>query len=206
MPDFQNDPILEHDLPRFEDIELRSVSRKYLQVVFLNIAVFSVILLTAAGVGYYFLRGYLGESAWALPGGVVLLMVFNAAYQYAAFFQRKYAIREKDLIYQFGLMRRNIIIIPFNRIQHTALEEGWLSRSLGLKSVSVFTAGAGGSDLTVNGLPKEVAENFNQLILTKIDEEKMDDDNTLPLERTAQPASHAAAEVEPSKPPAADEE
>ena len=72
------------------------------------------------------------------------------------------------------MLQRNILIIPFNRIQHVALAEGWFSRILGLKSLSVFTAGS--ADLTINGLPKEVAENFNQLILNKIKEEELQEE------------------------------
>ncbi len=171
MPDFSNDKILNHDLPRFEEVELTPVSPKYLQVIIVNTIIFSLILLVAGGVGHFFLKSSFPGLAWIVPVVITALVVINFIYQVMAFRQRKYAFRERDVIYQFGLISKTIVIIPFNRIQHTALEEGWLSRSLGLKSVTVFTAGAGGSDLSINGLPGDIAENFNQLILAKIDSE-----------------------------------
>lgn len=171
MSHFFNDKVLDHDLPRFEEVVLTPVSKKYLQVIILNTLIFSVILLGAAGVGYFFLKNSFPDLAWIVPVVITGLVVINFIYQVLAFRQRKYAFRERDVIYQFGLISKTIVIIPFNRIQHTALEEGWLSRSLGLKSVTVFTAGAGGSDLSINGLPGDIAENFNQLILAKIDSE-----------------------------------
>lgn len=182
MPDFSNDKILNHELPRFEEVELTPVSPKYLQVIIVNTIIFSLILLVAGGVGHFFLKSSVERFSWVLPAAITLLVVLNFIYQILAFRQRKYAFREHDVIYQFGLISKTIVIIPFNRIQHTALEEGWLSRSLGLKSITVFTAGAGGSDLSINGLPKEIAESFNQLILTKIDSEDDVTDSSAPLE------------------------
>ncbi len=185
MPDFFNDKVLDHDLPRFEEVELTPVSKKYLQVIILNTLIFSLILLGASGLGYFFLKNALPDLAWILPAVITSLVVINFIYQILAFRQRKYAFRERDVIYQFGLISKTVVIIPFNRIQHTALEEGWLSRSLGLKSITVFTAGAGGSDLSINGLPKEIAESFNQLILAKIDSEDAARDSLSPLESAA---------------------
>lgn len=172
MPEFTNDKVLDYNLPKFEEVELTPVSRTYLQVVILNTTIFSLIVIGAAVTGYFFLKNAMPDLAWILPAVITGLILINFIYQILAFRQRKYAFRDRDVIYQFGLISKSIIIIPFNRIQHTALEEGWLSRSLGLKSLTVFTAGAGGSDLSINGLPKDIAESFNQLILTKIDSEK----------------------------------
>lgn len=178
MENFQNNPLSNIELPDFETVQLTPVSTKYLKVVMFNTAIFSFFLLIASGVGYYFLLEYVDLYSWAYFGGILLFLFFNFLYQYFAFFQRKYAFRERDVIYQSGLLHRSIEIFPFNRIQHSALEDGWFSRILGLKSVSVFTAGAG-SDLTINGLPKEIAESFNQLIINKIkNEELISEENT----------------------------
>lgn len=88
---------------------------------------------------------------------------------------RKYAVREKDIIYQYGWLKRSIIIIPFNRIQHIKVEQGWFSKILNLKSISVFTAGVSGGDITINGLPEDTAEGINHLIRGRISTEKTED-------------------------------
>lgn len=169
MQEFQNNSVLEHDLPDFESLELKPVSEKYLKVVLFNSAVFSLFLWIAGGISYYFLRDVVPYS-WLVFVLVSLLMTLRFIISYYAFFQRKYAFRERDLVYHCGLLNKTTFIIPYSRIQHSALEEGWLSRSLGLKSLSIFTAGSEASDLTIYGLPKEIAEKFNQLILQKIQE------------------------------------
>lgn len=171
MEHFQNNTLSATELPDFENIELTPISPKYLNVVLLNNAVASVMLFIAAGVGYYFLLKTFQMQAWIYFGSLIVLFLLNFVYQYFAFFKRKYAIRERDVVYHYGLLQSNTVIYPFNRIQHSALEEGWISRILGLKSVHVYTAGAG-ADLTIHGLPREVAENFNQLITNKIKDEE----------------------------------
>ncbi|TXF79419.1 PH domain-containing protein [Chryseobacterium sp.] len=167
MQEFHNNSILEHDLPDFENLELKPVSEKYLKVVIFNSAVFSLLLWIAGGVSYYFLRDVFMYS-WLVFIVVFSLMIIRFITSYYAFFQRKYAFRQQDLVYHYGLLKKTTFIFPYSRIQHSALQEGWLSRSLGLKSLSVFTAGSEASDLTIHGLPKEIAEKFNQLILQKI--------------------------------------
>jgi len=79
------------------------------------------------------------------------------------------------LVYQYGWLKRSVIIVPFNRIQHIKVEQGWFSKILGLKSVSVFTAGVNGGDVTVNGLPEDIAEGINHHIRGTISKEKTDD-------------------------------
>lgn len=175
MQEFQNNSVLEHDLPDFENLELKPVSEKYLKVLLFNSAVFSLFLWIAGGISYYFFFRDAVPYSWLVFVLIFLLMTLRFITSYYAFFQRKYAFRERDLVYHYGLLNKTTFIVPYSRIQHSALEEGWLSRSLGLKSLSIFTAGSVASDFTIDGLPKEIAEKFNQLILQKIQEPGTDD-------------------------------
>lgn len=171
MEEFQNNPVLENDLPSFEDVYLTPVSRKFLKIIYLNLAIFAGFMAIAAISAYFFLREHI-DLNWTVVFVVAgIFVILISLLNYISFFQRKYAVREKDIVYHDGLIQHNILIIPFNRIQHIAIFEGWYSRILGLKSVKIFTAGS--LDLTINGLPKEVAENFSQLILDKIREEEL---------------------------------
>ena len=58
--------------------------------------------------------------------------------------------------------------IPYNRVQHVALHEGFVSRIFGLAKVEIFTAGGSSSDLEIPGIEKEEAENIKQLLMGKI--------------------------------------
>ena len=60
------------------------------------------------------------------------------------------------------------MIIPYNRVQHVALHEGFISRIFGLAKVEIFTAGGNNSDLEIPGIAKEEAENIKQLLMGKI--------------------------------------
>lgn len=49
-----------------------------------------------------------------------------------------------------------------------------VSKLLHLKSVSVFTAGVSGGDITVNGLPEDIAEGINNHIRGTISKENLE--------------------------------
>jgi len=59
-------------------------------------------------------------------------------------------------------------IIPFNKIQHLAVHQGWTSRYLGLASLEFFTAGGDSSDLEIPGIALQEAYQWRDLVLDKI--------------------------------------
>lgn len=166
---FQNPQIFDLNIPDFNDLKLTAVSPKYLNIILLNLVLFSVFLMTGLAVAFYFFYFNLSRlQIWAIVIGIFLMIIFLFLNALIGFKVRKYAVREKDLVYQYGWLKRSVIIIPFNRIQHIKVEQGWFSKILGLKSVSVFTAGVNGGDISINGLPEETAEGINHLIRNNI--------------------------------------
>jgi len=57
--------------------------------------------------------------------------------------------------------------IPFNRIQHTEVNQGPLGRMFDLARVQIFTAGGSSSDISIPGLKVEEAHQLKDHI-TKI--------------------------------------
>lgn len=173
---FQNPQILDFEIPDFEDLKLTAVSPKYLNIILLNLALFSIFLIAAVGVAFYFFYFNLTKlQILTIVIGIFLMIVFLFLNTLIGFKFRKYAVREKDLVYQYGWLKRSIIIVPFNRIQHVKVEQGWFSRILNLKSIAVFTAGVNGGDVTIHGLPEEIAEGINNHIRGTISQEKTED-------------------------------
>lgn len=173
---FQNPQILDFEIPDFEDLKLTAVSPKYLKIILFNLGLFSVFLIGAVAVAFYFFYFNLNLiQVWTIVIGIFLMIVFLFLNTLIGFKFRKYAVREKDLVYQYGWLKRSVIIVPFTRIQHIKVEQGWFSKILGLKSVSVFTAGVSGGDVTVNGLPEDIAEGINHHIRGTISKEKTED-------------------------------
>jgi uncharacterized protein len=84
------------------------------------------------------------------------------------FTKKGYAFRNHDVLYRSGVIATNSMVIPYNRVQHVALHEGFISRLFGLAKVEIFTAGGSSSDLEIPGIPKEEAENIKQLLMGKI--------------------------------------
>ena len=170
--DFKNLEFNIEDLPKFEEVNLQPISKKYGWIILFNWGMISVILLTAILVLNLIEPQLFGKFFKYVFGGAILFLMINYIISYFGFFTKKYAIRTHDIIYQHGLIKSNTIIIPFNRIQHVNLEEGWLSRVLEIKSISIYTAGQDNGDLKINGLEKGLSEKINQLILNKIKVEK----------------------------------
>lgn len=173
---FQNPQIFDLEIPDFEDLKLTSVSKEYLKIVVFNLVLFSIFVMVAVSVAFYFFYFNLSTlQFWSITIGIFLMIVFLFLNVLIGFKFRKYAVREKDLVYQHGWLKRTIIIVPFNRIQHIKVEQGWFSKLLNLKSVSVFTAGVSGGDITIKGLPEDVAEGINHHIRGTISKENQED-------------------------------
>lgn len=166
--EFQNAEINFADLPKFEAVELQPISRKYGWIVAFNWFVFSVIFFAAFLIFNIVQPHFFAVYFKYVLIVAVLFLIINYVVSYFGFFKRKFAIRTHDIIYQHGLIKSTTIIIPYNRIQHVNLEEGWLSRILEIRSISIFTAGQDNGDIKIHGLDKKLSEKINQHLLNKI--------------------------------------
>jgi membrane protein YdbS with pleckstrin-like domain len=68
-----------------------------------------------------------------------------------------YAERADDLLVRHGVMFRNIVVVPYGRMQFVDVAAGPLARKLGYSSVQLHTASPG-TDASIDGLvPDEAA-------------------------------------------------
>jgi membrane protein YdbS with pleckstrin-like domain len=67
-----------------------------------------------------------------------------------------YLEREDDLLIRKGLLFRELMVVPYGRIQYLDLEAGPLDRAFGLSNLTINTA-AGGLDASLPGLEPEEA-------------------------------------------------
>ena len=63
-----------------------------------------------------------------------------------------YAERDDDLLIKHGLLARNLVVVPYGRMQYVDVHAGPVDRALGLASVQLHTASAG-TDAAIPGLP-----------------------------------------------------
>jgi membrane protein YdbS with pleckstrin-like domain len=57
--------------------------------------------------------------------------------------------------------------VPFNRIQHSEINQGPLDRAYNLASLNIYTAGGSSSDLTIPGLPYDQAVKLREFVAKK---------------------------------------
>ena len=167
MEEFTNNPVSFETLPKFESITLQPLNRDYLNVVYMGNAVF-VILLSISALIFLWVKEESQPLILPVLGAKILVIALLFWVCTIGFRKKGYALREKDILFQKGLLSTTTTVIPFSRIQHVALHEGFFSRMYQLSELQIYTAGGSSSDLHIPGLPKEQAEQMKTFLLQKI--------------------------------------
>ena len=168
---FSNQLIDTASLPKIEQIEYTRVSTKYLRIMMFNrVLTFSILAIGFLILNYYTVDNFQYLSTFFLIWTLLFSLVL--VYGYFHFFSLAFAVREKDIVFKRGVLVLKTTIIPFNRIQHVALNQGLLMRWMGLSNLKIFTAGGSTSDLIISGLKSEIAESVKIHITTAVSEEK----------------------------------
>ena len=173
MEKFSNETIDLQNLPRFEEVQLKPLHKKYFQVMLVNF----FILFGLIFIGYI-LVFILNPFEWTntFINGIlpVIILVCIASFFYIklSFNKKGFAFRTHDAIYKSGLISESTTVVPFNRVQHVALHQGFIARNLGLASIELFTAGGSSSDLEIPGLLLEEAQQIKSMVSQKINPPK----------------------------------
>ena len=88
---------------------------------------------------------------------MVLLMVRALvwpSFQFAAF---RYALRPNDLLVEQGVIFRQSICVPRDRIQHVDTRQGWMERLFSLSRLLVYTGAGLSADGSLPGLDEAEA-------------------------------------------------
>lgn len=167
--EFSNLSINPEALPKAEEVSLQPIEPAYWNVLQLQWLITSLVLLAAGTVAIYFIPKLHSAKLIFLIAAIWLVLVIAQYFISQQSFKRKsYAVREKDVLYKTGWIIRSLHVCPFNRIQHCTVHSGPLERRYKLASISLFTAGSEGSDLTIPGLTEEKASNLREFIMQKI--------------------------------------
>lgn len=174
MENYINEPIDTAVLPRFEEVKLNPLQPDYIKVIWLNLLLIFGGIALVAFAALYFIEEF--TPKWPIVV-IVYVMAFtlSAALSLISFRNKGFAFRTHDAIYRSGAIGITITIIPYNRVQHVALHEGFVARRLGLAKIEIFTAGGDKSDIQIPGIEKEHAEKIKQLLMGKIIKEKADE-------------------------------
>ena len=171
---FTNETINISELPKFEEVSFLPLHRDYWKIVLIKTVVFfTVVAFVFTSIVYFDLNnndGILGIADYLTIkiGAILLLFLFVLVISRIGFKKKGYAFRQHDVLYKSGVISETTTIIPYSRIQHVALHEGFIARQFGLASVQIFTAGGGNSDIEIPGIEKDKAQNIKQLLMSKL--------------------------------------
>ena len=176
MNEFTNNSIDIAQLPKFEEVQLKGLNPKYITVLLFNFSLLLILVIGGFSALFYFNQDAFSNMIWmAIVVGIVLFLAGLVLFTKFSFHKKGYAFREHDAIYKSGLISETTTIIPFNRVQHVALHQGFTSRKLGLASIELFTAGGSSSDLEIPGLLLADAQLIKNLVSQKINPPKQDE-------------------------------
>jgi uncharacterized protein len=170
-----NTQTLTDQLPSVDHITFERIDPAYRRVSLITVMIIMLILLISFGVALYLIEGLRTPVfVWIFVTIWTLITVFWVYLVYQDYHTTGYAIRDKDLVYKSGIFYRNMVVVPFNRVQHCEISQGPVSRYFGLSSLTVYTAGGSSSDVDIDGLTTENAYKLKQFLTTKIsvDEEE----------------------------------
>lgn len=168
MQDFTNEIIDIDQLPKYEEVTLTSPHPKYWNVMVINICVIFLIsglALTTFLVLNKLIKPYL----YPILIAYLIVLVVTFILYYLSFKKRGFTLREKDVIYKKGIIAESTTVIPLNRIQHVALDEGLFSRFYGLATLQVYTASGISGHIFIAGIPIEKAKTIKEALVKRLD-------------------------------------
>lgn len=169
METFENQPVFGDSLPKVEAQNFIGLEKKYLIQILIFRTIVAVVFL-AAGVLFYVFANDAPFHKLLLSIPLAAMGLLMIALGYFGFFNKGYALRQRDVSYREGLFFRTLTTVPLTRVQHSELVRGPLDRLMGLASVKMYTAGGSTSDLVIPGLLNETAEQVREFINKKIEE------------------------------------
>lgn len=162
---FENNII--EDFPAFFEVNFKAINKNYFKVISLNTLLTLLIILSIVTIFLYF-KNQDYSIYFIVHSGLIFLFSLIQLYAYIGFSKRKYLIRQQDISYKKGVLISSTTTVPFNRIQHIEISEGYFSRQFKLASLNIYTAGANGKDLVIRGLSKEKALEIKEIITKSI--------------------------------------
>lgn len=169
MDNFSNQTIDFLSLPKYKEAQLTPIASRYKKIVIFNLIISTIIVLAIEVALLLFVFETL---SWLYKGLIlsftfILLIIYNII-SIIAFKRKSFAFREQDLIYKSGILSISYEIVPYNRLQHVVLKQGWFSRYLGLATIECFTAASADNEVEIPGLELEKAEQIKNMLLNKI--------------------------------------
>jgi len=160
-----NDQMLATELPPVEKSEFQKHPRRFLnKKLIAKVAYFVPILIGVMVLAFVVEDLWI---FWAALGAWLVLLLIALFLSYKEYFVRGYVLREHDITYKHGWIFHHETTVPFNRIQHTEINDGPIDRLFTLCELDIYTAGGSSSDLSLSGLDPQDAARLKEFISGK---------------------------------------
>lgn len=165
---FENRLISLDEIPKYEEVVLQELHKEYRKVVVMNAAITLFVgALLSAALLYWIDKEDGVYTFFYIPFVVALLL---AVHSFLAYSKKKYAFRTHDVLYKSGLIWKSTHIIPFIRVQHVVVKQGWYAKKLGLATLQFHTAANDNVDVSIPGIALEEAERWKTYVLNRMQE------------------------------------
>lgn len=77
----------------------------------------------------------------------------------------RYALRDDDLLYKYGVIWRRLVAVPYGRLQVVNITRGPLERILGIATLRTVTASAA-TDVAIPGLTPQEADELRDYLIS----------------------------------------
>lgn len=168
--EFINKQIMSESIPTISDIEFELLDINYRKSQLLSSSLFFVGVLAILIIAWQLSTEISIPLIWGLLILTVWLILFGLTlwYVWKSYHFEGFVIRDKDILHKSGIFFQSVLIIPFNRIQHSEIKQGPIERLFDLGSLILYTAGGSSSDLAVHGLPYYKAQLLKEMITKRI--------------------------------------
>ena len=161
---FENGQISLEELPSTRHIDYIPIEAAYRTIRFIGWGIAVVVIAIGMNIAFWQadvpLLLWVGASVtWLIFGGIQFIVIARA-HKFKGF-----ALRRHDLTYRKGWLYKKEVTVPYKRIQHVDVKQGFIERQYDLAKLNLYTAGGNSSDLTVPGLRLADAQQFKSYIL-----------------------------------------
>ncbi len=170
MSEFSNRAVDLDDIPDFRLVELQPVHPKFRRVLTIRYTIALVITAFVLSLSVYYIPLPIWLEAIVIFVAFIIFLLVYLEF-FLGFPNRKFGIREMDIIYQRGYLVKKETVVPFKRIQHVEKTQGLLMRKFKLYSLLIYTAGESSGDLKIAGLDFEMAQKIKSKVLQEIEDE-----------------------------------
>lgn len=168
---FENNTIELNQIPKYEEVSFTTLHKDYVKIVRINMFLTFLIGLGVSCVLFFIIDEV---EKYYIIGVVLFLALLLGLFPLFAYKKKKYAFRQHDALYTSGLIFKSTHIIPYIRLQHVVIKQGWYAKRLGLATLQLHTAANDNVDVSIPGLTLEEAERWKSFLLNRLQE--LDDD------------------------------